>query len=641
MKKRIFRLLVHFCIIFALAAGLAGAGTNTSAASKSTIALSVRWNKTLQTVDGFGGSWAFRKSEGILRLKEPVRSQLLDMVFSQEKGIGISILRLMIGDEGGGSADIIEPQKGVFVWDDPAWDKKKADFDRGQIWLANEAKKRGVTTILASAWSPPAWMKTNNSYNGNGTGELKPECYQDYADYLAEYVLGYKKHFGLDIQYLSMQNEPDIAPEYPGCLWSAENISKFIRENLGPTFKARGVKAKIVIPENVNFSESMAAAIMSNPQTAAYVDVIATHAYGLGYTVPEFTEMKATGKPIWQTEYMGSDNRDYKSNTISDGLRYAGLMGEMFRTTPLNAYFWWWPAANNGADGSDLIRLCTDGADGTATENGLFRVFKRYYAFGNYSRFIRPGYRMVRTEGDAPDYLLVTSYKDPKTGNFSIVAVNKNQDAVNITLKLDGFPAGTTTLVPYRTSAGENLKKLQPVKVVNNTVSVELKGQSVTTFMPGKYALKPLADQKNVFSTLEAEENDGMTRGLKTAAGPGDGKMVVNLRNGNYIKYGSMNFGDGSARGDLKAVLYMNARVAALQDGIIEVRLDDPVKGKVVGKMEVYKIEGGSEWSTVSAVINTKAPGGARGVHDLYLVCKGAKGDLVHIDYFGFSDIEE
>lgn len=641
MKKHISMLLL-FCLILTLLAGcFSGTESTVSAATSGSTAFTIHWNEALQTVDGFGGSSAFKKSEGIMRLKEPVRTQLLDMMFSQEKGIGISILRLMIGDEEGGNAYVIEPQKGVFVWDDPEWDKKKASFDKGQIWLAKEARKRGAATFLASAWSPPAWMKTNNVYNGNGSGELKQECYQDYADYLAEYVLGYKKYFDLDIQYVSMSNEPDIAPEYPGCLWSAENMSKFIREYLGPTFKARGVKAKIVIPENMNFTETMATYIMNNPETAKYVDVIAAHAYGIGYTVSEFNAMKVAGKPIWQTEYMGADNKEYQSNTISDGLRYASLIGDMFKITPVSAYFWWWPVANNGSDGSDLIRLCTDGEYNTPTENGLFRVFKRYYAFGNYSRFIRPGYQMIKTDGNSPDYLLVTSYKDPKTGNFTIAAVNKNQDAARITLKLDGFPAGTNTLIPYRTSANENLKKLQSLKAAKNTIAVELKGRSVTTFIPGKFALKPLTEMKDVFSTLEAEENDGMTRGLKAAASSEGGKMIANLQNGNYIKYNNVNFGDGSARGDMKSILYMYARVAALQEGIIEVRLDDPKKGRVVGKMEIYKIEGGDEWNTVSALIDTKAPGGARGFHNVYLVCKGPKGNLFNINYFGFSDVEE
>lgn len=652
MKKLLSVIILWCCLISVLMGCSTGVQNNVPTAisddsaalteNTAETAFTIHWNDALQKVDGFGGSAAFRKADGIMRLKEPVRSQLLDMMFSQEKGIGVSILRLIIGDEGGGIADIIEPEKGKYVWDDPEWDKKKADFDKGQIWLANEAKKRGLTTFLSTAWSAPAWMKTNNSYNGTGGGEVKKECYQDYADYLSEYVLGYKKYFDLDIQYISFTNEPDFAPDYPGCMWSAENMSQFIRANLGPTFQARGIKAKIVVPENINFDETMATYILQDPEAAKYIDVVATHAYNIGYSVPEFPVSKEKGKAIWQTEFMTADVKEYQYNTITDGLRYATLMGNMFKTTPLNAYFYWWLIANNGADGSDLIRLCTDEKPDTPTENGLFRVFKRYYTFGNYSRFIRPGYQMIKTDGDTSNQLLVTAYKDPEKGNFSIVAVNNSPDAARITLNLDGFPAGSDSLVPYRTSASENLKKLQPLKVTQNTITVELRGQSVTTYIPVKYALKPLKDMKDVFSTLEAEENDKMTGGLKVAECNEGGKMVTSIQNGSYIKYGNVNFGDGSARGteDMKSILYMKARVSALQDGIIEIRLDDPKKGKVVGKMEVYKIEGGDEWTTETTLIDTKT-GGALGFHDLYLVFKGGKGDLFNINFFGFSDQED
>lgn len=45
------------------------------------------------------------------------------MIFSQEKGIGLSIVRNLVGD--GVAASTIEPEPGKFVWDQPDWSKKK------------------------------------------------------------------------------------------------------------------------------------------------------------------------------------------------------------------------------------------------------------------------------------------------------------------------------------------------------------------------------------------------------------------------------------------------------------------------------------------------------------------------------------
>src|SRR5699024_10919469 len=115
--------------------------------------------------------------------------------------------------------------------------------------------------------------------------------------------------------------------------------------------------------------------------TEPYVDVVAAHAYtGLidGSTAPRADAFEVTNqldKSLWQTEYMNQGaphDNSFENNTISDGLRYATLVSNMFETSNLNAYFWWWPVANNGADGSDLIRLANDGTpqSGAPTETG-------------------------------------------------------------------------------------------------------------------------------------------------------------------------------------------------------------------------------------------------------------------------------
>lgn len=596
------------------------------------IAATVYWNRELQEINGFGGSFAFKKSEGLMRLNEPIRTQLLDMVFSREKGIGVSILRLMLGDEENGVADIIEPEKGVFVWDDPEWKSKKADFDKGQIWLVNEAKKRGVATFTSTAWSPPAWMKTNNDYKGygsNGVGILKWECYQDYADYLAEYVLGYKKHFDIDISYISFANEPSLTPKYPGCYWTPSIMSVFIRDYLGPTFRKKGVRAGIVMPEDIGFDEISALAALNDPVTEKYIDVVAVHAYGIESYVPEFPLTREKGKLIWQSEYMNQGQRlqTYNNNTISDALWHTGLISKMFTNTGINAYFYWWLAANNGADGSDLIRLCTYGAPNSPTENGLFRVFKRYYGFGNFSRFIKPGYRLLETEGNSSEKVLITAFKEPNTGNFTIVAVNNNALESVVSFDFEGFPDNIAEVVPYRTSAEENLKKLKGITVGAGMLKVRLKGKSITTFVNKGSELDDLNAMRDVYSVFEAEENDGISAGLTVADCPDGGKVITGIVSNSYIRYNDVNFGDGTACGtDGKMnVLFMNAAVFPHGGGNIEVRVDDPVNGKVVGTMEIEPENGQKGRVTVTVELKT-IPDGACGVHDLYLVFTGNKG---------------
>lgn len=59
--------------------------------------------------------------------------------------------------------------------------------------------------IMATLWSPPAWMKTNNSMVG---GKLRPDCYDVCTDYLIKYIQAYKQE-GIDIHTMTVQNEPE------------------------------------------------------------------------------------------------------------------------------------------------------------------------------------------------------------------------------------------------------------------------------------------------------------------------------------------------------------------------------------------------------------------------------------------------
>jgi len=628
MIRKYLGVFVTIVICLGLVSGNIGLTSVQAKSPKSVI----KWKEEKQAVNGFGGSGAFNKPADIMKLKEPVRTHILDMIFSKEKGIGISIVRNLLGD--GVAASTIEPEPGHFVWDDPDWETKKKDFDQDQIWFMNEAKMRGVTTFLSTVWSPPAWMKTNGSVNGTGNGKLSPEHYQDFAEYLAEYVLGYKKYFNLDISYISVANEPTAAAGYSGCIWTPEDFHVFIRDYLGPIFKERNVPAKIVMPESMNFSEDYAVPSLNDPETAKYIDVVATHAYGIGTNVPELPVSKEKGKTIWQTEYMnqGSGLQTYKNNTIKDGLRYANLIGNMFDVTGISAYFWWWPAAVNGADGSDLIRLATE--DGTENVNGLFRVFKRYYAFGNYSRFIRPGFVMIDADKNPTDNVMVTAYKDPASGNFAIVAVNNNKENSKVSFELKDFNKNLNKIVPYRTSSNENLKELEDVKVKDDSFTMDLRGNSVTTFIPKKFKLPALDNLKDVFSTYKAVENDGESQGLQV-----NKDHLVNVQNGDFIKYKNVNFADGTANGQKPHMLSMSVQVTSLAGGTIEVRLDDPIKGKVVGTMDVPSGNDSESWQTVQTLLDTNSVDGAYGIHDLYLVFKGAsKKQLFNVDQFSFGD---
>ncbi|WP_125777425.1 glycoside hydrolase [Antribacter gilvus] len=631
----------------------------------------VDWDDERQDVDGFGGSFAFHKAGSIQRLGEPQSSEMLDMIFDDEAGIGLDIVRVMVGDGGigtwgdqlyDGPTHTIEPEPGAFVWDQPNWEEVKPTFDHYQVWLMREAQARGVDTILASAWSPPAWMKENSSVRRTADGlpnRLRTDMYDEFADYLAEYVIGYEREFGIRISHVSPTNEPDLSTSYSSSQWTPEELRVFVRDHLGPTFAERGVDAEIVLGEAVRFDESFVLPAVTDPEANQYVDVVAAHGYaglvdGATRAAPgAFATSQQLGTPIWQTEYMNQGSprdRLFVNNTMTDGLRYAELIGNLFNETQISAYFWWWPVANNGADGSDLIRLVNTGTpqSGNPTETGEYRIFKRYYTVGQYSRFVDPGDVLLGATPQPAPGVTLTAFKDPETGEFAVVLVNENAHDVTLDLALEGgfpLPDRRPALAAYRTSASENLVRLDDVRVHDAGVTTTLRAGSVTTFVPAEGALPGLPDRKDVFSTYPAEENDGTSPGVRTTPVTDRGLVATGVRDGAWLRWANVNFADGSAAGfaDQKGELRLHADVRSTSSTptILEVRIDDPVHGAVVGTLEVPP--GTGEWTTATTWVDTSPDGGAYGFHDLYLVAQGdpagaAHASLLDLDYATFSD---
>lgn len=686
MFKKNRNRFVGLCLSLALVSGWLPAPEIEAA----TVVSVIDWKDEKQVMDGLGGAYAFNKADGIKQIydQDPVRGrELLDLMFSDEKGIGLEIVRVIIGDGGivnpqtkaewgnryyDGPSDSIWPeQDGGFVWDQPDWDSKKADFDSAQVWIMKEAMAYGVDTFYANAWTPPYWMKTNNSVLGQSGAKLRPEHYQHYADYLVQYALGYKREFGIPITHIGPANESEAAhASYSGFVITAAEYKDFMQNYLGPTLKKaidEGAFAaldvappKIVAPEGTNLGASVNffRPMLEDAASSQYIDVFSTHLYGTssfnngpmtstgtGGSYPELLRQF----PLWQTEYMTQNSNSsasvntqtYANQTITDGVYWGNLLTHMFASDPgFSAFLWWWPVANNGSDGSDLIRLAHTGSPqgNGSTVTGEYRIFKRFYTFGNFSRFIKPNDVRIGATRVPVSGTNITAYKNPTSNEFSIIAVNSSTTGQEVAFKLDNFPAGVKAVVGYRTTASENQKRLDPIRVVDGAFTASLPAQSVITFVPEQEDNLPGLDyRRDIFSTLEAEHHDGASGDFK-AVPVGEGHTLTGVGNGDYIKFANVNFADGSANGGIvrRHILGMNAILASMNGGIIEVRVDDPEKGKIVGTFTIPGHRNGDQYQSYSIQLDT-GDDAAYGHRDVYMVFRGKDDALFNIDRFEFN----
>ena len=420
-----------------------------AASAEENALVSIDWNVTYQEIDGFGFT---QEEECTYNMEEPYRSEVMDLLFDKEKGIGCSILRTEIGC--GESKPTIMPEEGVI-------DKSG---DPRELWYFEEALARGVDKIYGTVWSPPAWMKTHNSVNNGGW--LKKKYYQTFADYLAQYVKIYKEEFGIDIYGVSPANEPENPALWKSCLWSGLQMKDFVKNYLYPTFEREGLDTKIMIGESGFWSDSVAKPLLNDESTQEMVDIVTAHQYQ--GSIKDLPTAREKGKHLWMSELCDTVGKYHVE--IDDAVGWGKIIHE-FMTIPQANAFLYWRGAHTTNTNQTMIRIDSPTS---------YTVPKRLYALGHFSKFVRPGWVRIDATDEAYSGLRVSAYKDPETGDFAIVIINddRNNNRV-VDFELKNFTAGSVT--PYLTDLNYDMEQMEPVPVQDGRFTLSVGAESMIT----------------------------------------------------------------------------------------------------------------------------------------------------------------
>ncbi len=322
------------------------------------------------------------------------------------------------------------------------------------------AQSHGVK-ILASPWSPPPELKSNNSDVGGYLPEVNFEAFKDHINAFIRYM----SDNGVDIYAISIQNEPDIQVSYESCDWTASRMAQFLRE-FGPQIEG----AKIAAPESFNFSPSFTNALLTDPEAAENLDIVAGHIYGGG--LAPFPLAEQQGKEIWMTEYLLNLNVGQSGApawaTYDESAKWEEtltMLGTIHEAMSLNwnAYIWWYLRR--------YYSFLGDGEQGTT--NG--EILKRGYAFSHFSKFIRPGFVRVEAGISRNNDLQVTAYE----GEGRIVVVIINPEAASVD-KLHVQAPSLSSATAYVTSLDKDREKTA-AEITGDAVVLDILPESVTT----------------------------------------------------------------------------------------------------------------------------------------------------------------
>ena len=260
-----------------------------------------------QQIDGFGASLTDSSAWLIShKLTDAQRTEALEMLFSRDKGIGLSMLRQPMGSSDFAALEDYSYDDMPAGQSDPSLAHFSIDRDRQYIipLLREALALNPKLKIIATPWSPPGWMKTSGSMVYGG---LLPSSYPPLANYFVRYIKAYEAA-GVPIYGITPQNEPLHLPhDYPGMDMMAQEQIAFVRDHLGPALRDAGLKQKVMVFDHNWDLIDYPITVLSDPQAATFAAGIAIHCYGGSVTAQTELHNRFPNKDIWLTECSGGD----------------------------------------------------------------------------------------------------------------------------------------------------------------------------------------------------------------------------------------------------------------------------------------------------------------------------------------------
>ncbi|GAB1214939.1 hypothetical protein ATERTT37_004120 [Aspergillus terreus] len=383
----------------------------------------VSLNKTYQTMDGFGFSQAFGRASDLYNLPSTQRKYALDLLFNTTSGAGMTILRNRIGS--GGEGDSIEPNSPGSPDATPQY--ASLGSDSNQVWVTQQAVQYGVETIYADAWSAPGFMKTNNDQSNGGylcgvTGETcdSGNWIQAYVNFLVQYVKDYRD-LGLNVTHLGFLNEPDYVTSYSSMQSDGYQAADVIKV-LHPALQSAGLEdVGITCCDSMGWDDQKTRTQqLISAGVEDMLSRITSHSYSSDPTSPMGASI-----PVWETEnadLSGAwDTNWYYNGSTGEGLTWANKIYSAIEEGGVSAYLYW-EGIEVGTTNSCLITI----QGTTVVPSG------RLWAFGMWSRFVRPGAVKIDILGSTATVKLMAFKNTDGTVTVQILNMGSSEQPVSV-----------------------------------------------------------------------------------------------------------------------------------------------------------------------------------------------------------------
>jgi glucosylceramidase len=388
-----------------------------------------------QSVDGFGLAVTQASCYNLLLMSEADRRAFLEEVFSREKGIGSSLIRVCIG---GSDFSLDE-----FTWCDTPGMEHFAVHPLDQEYLfpiLDEIYRINPDVkIIASPWSCPRWMKmaeSGGSYDAWTGGRLNPEYYDDYAQYFVKWIQAMENR-GYRISSVTLQNEPLHRGNSMSLYMPWQDQRDFLNV-VGPAFKKAGIQAGILVYDHNYDVTDYALNLLKDESLSPYIQGSAWHNYLGQVNALDKIHTGAPDKDIYFTEAsIGNWNYEFNRCLLSDFRDiFLGTLSRYGKGVTL------WnlmldsehkPFRPGGCD------TCWGGVTISAKDHSLKGITRNshYYDIAQCSKVLQPGAVRLGTSGYTTLGLTYLWFRNPD-GSQAVLLLNENSEPQLVNLVADG-----------------------------------------------------------------------------------------------------------------------------------------------------------------------------------------------------------
>lgn len=416
-----------------------------------------------QEMDGFGAAVTGSTCYNLMQMTLADRAKFLTETFSDKDGLGFSYIRISIGcSDFSLSEYTCCDTKGIENFALQTEEKEYVIPILKDILAINPTIK-----ILGSPWTCPKWMKVNNleekkPFDSWTSGQLNPDYYQDYATYFVKWIEAFRNE-GIDIYSVTPQNEPLNRGNSASLFMGWKEELAFVRDALGPAFKAAGLDTKIyAFDHNYNYDnmadqQQYPVKMYDDEVAAAFLTGAAYHNYGGRREELNNIRQKRPDKELIFTETsigMWNDGRNLEKRLMED-------MREVALGT-----------VNNWCKGVIVWNLMLDNERGPWREGGCKTCYgavdisrddyktmtynSHYYIIGHLSTVVKPGAVRIESKGVAEKGLMYSAFENPD-GTVAFVLLNEGTMEVRLTVT-DGKNC-VDCVVPAKSVASYRWKK--------------------------------------------------------------------------------------------------------------------------------------------------------------------------------------